>query len=148
LILLQHPVVTEEKEAASQIKQTLRAITELRIQTIIIYPNADAGGRAMIRIIKQYCSKHSFLKSVPSMPRNDFLGLMSAANVMVGNSSSAIIESSLFRLPVVNIGSRQFGRERAANVIDVKTHNWNEIMHSIRKGLEDKEFIKKVNGAE
>lgn len=146
LILLQHPVVTEEKQAAWQITQTLKAIEELQIQTIVVYPNADAGGRAMIRIMKQHRSKYKFLKTVPSVPRSDFLGLMSVADVMIGNSSSAIIESSSFKLPVVNIGTRQLGRERADNVIDAD-YDQREIMQAIKKALEDKQFLRQVSMA-
>lgn len=146
VILLQHPVVTEEKQAAWQITQTLKAVEELKIQTIVIYPNADAGGRAMIQVIKQHTSKHKFLKTVLNVPRSDFLGLMSVADAMIGNSSSAIIESSSFKLPVVNIGTRQLGRERADNVIDVG-YNQKEIMQAIKKALEDKQFLRQVSMA-
>ena len=146
VILLQHPVVTEEKQAAWQITQTLKALEDLRIQSIIIYPNVDSGGRSMIRTVKQQCRRYGFLKSMPSIPRSDFLGLMSIADVMIGNSSSAIIESSLFKLPVINIGTRQVGRERAGNVIDVD-HDRQTIKYAIKKALEDKQFLHKVRTA-
>lgn len=145
-MLLQHPVVTEEKQAAWQITQTLKALEELQVQTIIIYPNADAGGRSMIRVIKQHCKKFGLFKAIPSVPRSDFLGLMSIADVMIGNSSSAMIESSLFKLPVVNIGTRQLGRERADNVIDTSYERLN-IKQAIRTALEDKDFFAKVRAA-
>lgn len=148
LILVQHPVVTEEKDAEWQITQTLMAIEEQKIQTVIIFPNADAGGRSMIRVIKQHCKKHQgFLKAVPSVPRQDFLGLMAIASAMVGNSSSGIIEAASFRLPVVNIGTRQLGRERADNVIDVP-YDKDSIFQAIRKALGDEQFLEKVSGAE
>ena len=75
-----------------------------------------------------------------SLPRCDFLGLLKHCGVLVGNSSSGIAEASYFSIPVVNIGIRQFGRERGTNVIDVKEFKSEEIEKSIRKGL------KKRNG--
>lgn len=142
LLVLQHPVVTEADEAANQIKETLNAIVELKHQTIIIYPNADAGGRRMIKVIKKY-ERYPFIKSFKSVPYSDYLGLMRVASVMVGNSSSGIIETPSFHLPVVNIGSREKGRERSTNVIDVR-HSKREIVKAIKKALYDKRFRFKV----
>ncbi|MEM0358658.1 MAG: UDP-N-acetylglucosamine 2-epimerase [Candidatus Hadarchaeales archaeon] len=146
LLVVQHPVVTEADEAAYQIKETLDALVELNRQTnnqtILIYPNADAGGRRMIKMIEKY-RKYPFLKCFKSIPFNDYLGLMSIASVMVGNSSSGIIEAPSFHLPVVNIGTRQAGRERSVNVIDVR-YNKKEILRAIKKALYDKKFLTKV----
>ncbi|MEM2963774.1 MAG: UDP-N-acetylglucosamine 2-epimerase [Candidatus Anstonellales archaeon] len=142
LLVVQHPVVTEADKAAYQIKETLDALVELNHQTILIYPNADAGGRRMIKMIKKY-RKYPFLKCFKSIPFNDYLGLMSIASVMVGNSSSGIIEAPSFHLPVVNIGTRQAGRERSINVIDVG-YNKKEILRAIKKALYDKKFLMKV----
>jgi len=142
LLVLQHPVVTEADEAAAQIKETLDAIVELERQAIVIYPNADAGGRRMIKVIKRY-DKYPFIKSFKSIPYADYLGLMGVASVMVGNSSSGIIEAPSFHLPVINIGTRQRGRERSTNVIDAG-HKKEEIIRSIDKALHDKKFRNKV----
>lgn len=142
LLVIQHPVVTEADEAASQIKKTLDAIVKLKHQTILIYPNADAGGRRMIKVIKKY-EGCFFIKSFRSIPYADYLGLMKVASVMVGNSSSGIIEAPSFHLPVVNIGTRQEGRERSTNVINVG-YNKNEIIKAIKKALHGKKFRAKV----
>lgn len=138
LLVVQHPVVTEADEAASQIKETLDAIVGLKYQTILIYPNADAGGRRMIKVIKRY-ERHPFIKSFKSTPYADYLALMRVADVIVGNSSSGIIEAPSFHLPAVNIGSRQKGRERSMNVIDVG-HKKEEIIKAIKKALQDERF--------
>ena len=142
LLVLQHSVVTEADEAAGQIKKTLDAIAELKYQTILIYPNADAGGRRMIKAIKKY-EKYPFIKSFKSIPYTDYLGLMRTVSVMVGNSSSGIIEAPSFHLPVVNIGTRQKGRERSTNVIDVG-YNRGEIIKAVKKALYDRKFRAKV----
>ena len=142
LLVLQHPVVTEADEAADQIKETLDAIVELKHRTILIYPNADAGGRRMIKVIEKY-EKYPFITSFKSLPYIDYLSLMKVASVMIGNSSSGIIEAPSFHLPAVNIGGRQGGRERSTNVIDVK-HDKREIARAIKKALYDKGFREKV----
>jgi UDP-N-acetylglucosamine 2-epimerase (non-hydrolysing)/GDP/UDP-N,N'-diacetylbacillosamine 2-epimerase (hydrolysing) len=142
LLVLQHPVVTEADQAATQIKETLDAIVELGQQTIVIYPNADAGGRRMINMIKKY-EKNPLIKSFKSIPYVDYLGLMSVASVMVGNSSSGIIEAPSFHLPVVNVGSRQIGRERSTNVIDVR-YCKKDTVKAIKKALYDEKFKERV----
>lgn len=114
ILVLQHPVSLEVDEAPSQIQKTLDAVISTDYQVIVVYPNADAGGRAMIEKIKEYG-----VDAYKNIPHDDFIGLLSMASVLIGNSSSGIIESSSFKLPVINIGTRQSGREKAANVIDV-----------------------------
>ena len=96
----------------------------------------------MIKVIKKY-GKYPFIKSFKSIPYADYLGLMGVASVMVGNSSSGIIDAPSFHLPVVNIGTRQKGRERSTNVIDVR-HNKGEIVKAIRRALHNKRFGAKV----
>jgi GDP/UDP-N,N'-diacetylbacillosamine 2-epimerase (hydrolysing) len=142
LLVVQHSVVTEADDAPNQIRETLDAIVELGYQTILIYPNADAGGRRMIEVIRGY-EKYPFIKTFRSLLHKEYLGLMKLASVMVGNSSSGIIEAPSFHLPVVNIGTRQRGRQRAENVIDVD-YDKEEIKMAIRKALHDEEFKEKV----
>ena len=117
-LLIQHPITTETKLAGSQMRGVLEAIKELALQTVVIYPNADAGGRQIIKVIEKY-RKYPFIKIYKNLEHNDFLRLLAVVDVMLGNSSSGIIESPSFNLPFVNIGKRQEGRERADNVIDV-----------------------------
>ncbi|MBU1976223.1 MAG: UDP-N-acetylglucosamine 2-epimerase (hydrolyzing) [Nanoarchaeota archaeon] len=139
LLVVQHPV--EDKFAEKQMKETLEAIKELKKNTIIIYPNSDAGGRRMIDTIKEYESL-SFVKTFASLNHKLYLGLLKHASALVGNSSSAIIEAPSFNIPVVNIGARQDGRERAANTIDVP-HKKEKIVEGIQKALSH-DFKKEV----
>jgi len=143
ILLVQHPVVTEVEEAPNQIRETLEAIVELKFQTIVIYPNADAGGRKMIEVIREFENKYPLIKAYKNLPRRDYLSLMNVATVMVGNSSSGIIEAPSFSLPVVNIGTRQKDRLRAGNVIDV-SYNKEEIKNVILKAIYDTSFRTKV----
>lgn len=138
ILMIQHPVTLESRDASKQISETLNAISDLKYQTLIIYPNADAGGREMIKKIKKY--EHlPFIQSFKNIPRKDFISLMNLASVMVGNSSSGIIEAPSFKIPVVNIGSRQKNRERSQNVLDV-IYNKEEIKKAIEKALHDNNF--------
>ena len=126
VLVLQHPVSLEVEDSANQIAQTLDAVTSTDFQVIVIYPNADAGGRAMIDKINEYD-----VEAYKNIPHDDFIGLLALASALIGNSSSGIIESSSFKLPVINIGTRQSGREKAENVIDVD-YDSNEILNALK----------------
>jgi GDP/UDP-N,N'-diacetylbacillosamine 2-epimerase (hydrolysing) len=117
ILLSQHSVTTEVQDAASQMEETMAVIKKLAIQTIVIYPNSDAGGRQIVGVLKKY-ENLPFVKMYKSIPYLSYLGLMRVASVLIGNSSAGIIEAPSFGLPVVNIGTRQKGRERSENVID------------------------------
>lgn len=142
LLVSQHSVIMEIENVASQMRETMEAIRELKFQAIVIYPNADPGGRKMIKVIKKY-RKFPFIQIYKSLPHKDYLSLMKIASVMVGNSSSGIIEAPSFRLPVVNIGTREEGRERAGNVIDVD-YDKREIKRVIEKAISDRRFKEKI----
>jgi UDP-hydrolysing UDP-N-acetyl-D-glucosamine 2-epimerase len=146
ILVVQHPVTTQVDEAPKQMRETLEAIVEIGYPTVVVYPNADAGGRRMIEVIKEY-EKYPFIETHKSLPRKEYLSLMKVASVMVGNSSSGIVEAPSFGLPAVNIGIRQEGRERGENVIDVE-HNKKEIVRAIQKALKDDIFLKKVKKCE
>jgi len=142
ILAVQHPVTTQVDAAPVQVRETLEAIGEIGYPAIVIYPNSDAGGRKMIEVIKEF-ERHPLVKTFKSLPRQEYISLMKAAGVMVGNSSSGIIEAPSLGLPVVNIGIRQEGRERGKNVIDVG-HNKQEIIKAIKKASADREFLNEV----
>lgn len=142
LLIIQHPVTEEIEQAPNQIRETLEALKELKYQSIIIYPSADPGGRKMIKVIEKY-KKYPFIQIYKSILHKDYLSLMRIVRVMVGNSSSGIIEASSFHLPVVNIGKREEGRERAENIIDVD-YNKEQIKKAIKKAVYNKKFREKV----
>ena len=146
ILLVQHSVTTQVDEAPEQMRETLEAIVEIGYTTVLIYPNSDAGGRRMIEVIKEF-EKYPFIKTFESLPRKEYLSLVKSASVMVGNSSSGIIDAPSLGLPVVNIGIRQEGRERGKNVIDVG-HNRQEIVEGVEKALTDKEFLAEVKKCE
>lgn len=138
LLVIQHSVSSEIEPAIDQIRETMEAIVELGLQTIVIYPNSDAGGRSMIKVIKEY-SNFQNIKIFRSLTRDEYLNVMAVSSVIIGNSSSGIVESPFFKIPVVNIGTRQQGRERSSNVIDVG-YNKGEIISAIKKAIFDEDF--------
>ena len=140
IILTQHPVTTEYGSSSDQIGITLDALKSFpECQKIAFSSNTDAGGRAIISVMK----KENNFFHIPNMESSDFLSLMACASVMVGNSSAAIREAPSFRLPAVNIGTRQQGRLRAENVIDVD-HDSSLIEQAIKVALYDKTFRSKL----
>ena len=131
IILLQHPVTTQNEYAEKQIKTTLKAITQIGYETIAISPNADPGNSKIFKQLNFLSKKYNFVNFYASLPREDYLGLLKYSGVLVGNSSSGLIEGSYFGIPVINIGSRQIGREKAKNVIDVT----NDVSDTIKRKL-------------
>jgi GDP/UDP-N,N'-diacetylbacillosamine 2-epimerase (hydrolysing) len=119
LMFLFHPVVQQDGEASSQANAILDAVEKMNIQTLVLLPNSDSGGRSIRNEINLRKGNSNF-KVIAHLPRSDYLSLLSYASVLVGNSSSGIIESASLGTPAVNIGSRQQGRERNSNTIDVE----------------------------
>ncbi len=144
LLLVQHPVVTERDSAGTQIRLTLDAVVRVGVPTTAIFSNADAGGREMIRVMKAYARKNQLIRLYRNIPRDEYLGLMACANVIVGNSSSGIIEAASFQLPAVNIGTRQQGRIHPLNVIDTD-YDTGRIVAAIRRGLSPA-FRRRIRG--
>lgn len=142
LLVSYHPVTEEYQDIERQAMKVYKSILKFKIQTIIIHPNADAGGKKIAKILKKY-SKHPFIQTYTHIPYKLYLGLMNIASVMVGNSSAGIIEAPSFGLPVVNIGSRQKNREKADNIIDVKC-DIDEITNAIETALYDEKFIQRA----
>lgn len=129
VIFTQHSVTTEFQAAADQVLQSLRALRRLAaegVQVVVTYPNNDAGGRNIIAEIERMVTEHPANIDVHrSLGRYNYYGIIGLARdfrarvVCAGNSSSGIKETPAFGCPTVNIGSRQDGRLRGANVIDV-----------------------------
>ena len=145
LLLVQHPVVTESNLAGAQIKKTLDAIVHLHIPTTAIYPNADAGSRRMIQLMKKYSRRHPFIRLYKNIPRDEYLALMATSSVIVGNSSSGIVEAASFGLPAVNIGTRQLGRIHPGNVLDVD-YSERKITGAVKSAL-SRSFRSKLKGS-
>ena len=154
ILCVQHSVSTHPDSAAAEMRQTLLSLEELALPTVIVYPNCDAGGRRIIRLINEFVARHAhnshnssrrFL-AFRSLPRHHYLAIMKAASLMVGNSSSGIIEAASLRLPVVNVGRRQAGRESSGNTIDAPCDKRN-IIRAITKVLANDDLRRKLRSA-
>jgi UDP-N-acetylglucosamine 2-epimerase (non-hydrolysing)/GDP/UDP-N,N'-diacetylbacillosamine 2-epimerase (hydrolysing) len=115
-----HPVTTESGTALVQTENLLKAIEDAGIRAIFTKANADVDGSIINRRLAEFCQNGpDNFKLFDSLGQTRYLSCMKNLDLMLGNSSSGLIEAPSFRLPVVNIGDRQKGRMRAANVIDV-----------------------------
>ena len=141
-VLVQHPVSSAPDLAADEMRTTLEGLRSGGVIVIALYPNSDAGGRRMIEVLESYADQ-PWLTIKPTLPHDVYLGLLRNADILVGNSSSAIIEAPSFGLPAVNIGIRQAGRERGDNVIDVP-HDAEAIRSAVRFALEDRDFRERI----
>lgn len=141
LLVTYHPVTTELHYVKQQIEQLMEGLVYLKYPAIITYPNSDSGGRQIVKIIESYIQRYEFMMAYRNIPQLDYINLLRYVNVMVGNSSSGIIEAPSFKLPVVNIGTRQQGRLRACNVIDVE-YGKDDIIKGIDRALHDEYFKK------
>lgn len=127
-----HPVTREKGMAKANIRNLLRALDKVKLRIIFTMPNADAENNVIFQEIKRYVRRNrKTARMFCSMGRVKYLSLLRYCRLMIGNSSSGIIEAPSFALPVVNIGTRQKGRVTARNVI-----NTAENAESIRQAIE------------
>lgn len=128
ILLVQHSVMAA----------TLEACAGSGLPTYIIYPNSDFGYKQIIRRIEERAAGAAFTV-LENVEREAYLSLLANCAVLVGNSSSGILEAPSFRVPVVNIGNRQRGRPQAENIINCD-YEAGGIARAIRTALEDSDF--------
>jgi UDP-hydrolysing UDP-N-acetyl-D-glucosamine 2-epimerase len=118
VLVSQHPVTTEYGDGERQITETLRAVADVGLPAIVLWPNADAGAEDVARGIRKFREHEddSRLHFFKNLPTDDYVRLMKRTACIVGNSSSAIREGSFIGTPAVDIGVRQAGRQRGSNV--------------------------------
>jgi len=104
------------------------------LPAVFTMPNADTGNQVIREKIRQFVVEHSDSRLVDNFGIHAYFSMMSLAAAMVGNSSSSLLEAASFQLPAVNIGTRQDGRVRARNVIDVG-YNRDDIVRGITKAV-------------
>ncbi|URK17331.1 UDP-N-acetylglucosamine 2-epimerase [Thalassospira sp. GO-4] len=134
LLISQHPVTTEFGDGKEQILNTLKAASHVGMQALVLWPNSDAGADDIARGIRTYremglAVNMHFCKNLPV---DTYIHMMDKTACLVGNSSSGIREGAYIGTPVVNVGSRQDGRERGQNVLDVG-YGVDQIESAIRK---------------
>ena len=142
-----HPVTKEKNDVKKQVFVLIKALNAFpSMNFIITKSNADAGGQIINKILDKEAKKHKNWIVVYSLGFEKYLSLMSECKMVIGNSSSGIIEAPVFKKPVINIGDRQKGRYMCKNIINcnVKT---NDIKNSINKALRSN-FVKSLENME
>jgi UDP-hydrolysing UDP-N-acetyl-D-glucosamine 2-epimerase len=144
IVFTQHPVTTEVDLIDLQLLPSLEALKELTEYNIIItYPNMDAGSNEIVSFIERYEHLPHFHVH-HNLGRRMYLGLLNVAKLVVGNSSSGLMETPAFRLATIDVGPRQEGRTKGNNVISVP-YNKVEIQRAINIALYDSDFRRQLS---
>ena len=128
IVIIFHPVLSEIKKFKKNIQNLYKAIKNFKYNYYWIYPNNDYGYKILTDFLK---TKSSKIKIIKNLDRDKFLKFLLETDAMIGNSSSGIIESPSFKIPVINIGTRQNMRPQSINIVN--------------SNYEDKEIKKKMN---
>jgi UDP-hydrolysing UDP-N-acetyl-D-glucosamine 2-epimerase len=121
ILVVYHPM-TIARDTLQEADSLFAALERLADQILFCYPNADAGSRTLIDRTKSFIERRGHGKIFTNLDSATYLSLLRQVDMLVGNSSSGIMESASFSLPTVNVGLRQQGRERARNVLDAEAH--------------------------
>lgn len=142
LLVNQHPVTTEFGHGREQIWETLMALHELKIPTIMLWPNVDAGSEDIATGMRTFREKlqPEYIRFYKNFPIETYVRLMLLCACTVGNSSAPIREGAYLGVPAVNIGTRQAGRDRGPNVIDVG-YDRHEIVAAIQRQLAHGRYV-------
>ncbi|MBN1513615.1 MAG: UDP-N-acetylglucosamine 2-epimerase, partial [Phycisphaerae bacterium] len=121
VLVVQHPCGRSAEHERRVMTGILQSVAATGLDTVVLYPNSDRGHRGIVAAIRAERSRFGSgaLRVAQSLPRDEYLRLLLSARVLVGNSSSGIVEAGAAGVPVVNIGRRQAGRLRAGSgVVD------------------------------
>jgi GDP/UDP-N,N'-diacetylbacillosamine 2-epimerase (hydrolysing) len=143
VLMTYHPVTLEQEKLSYQIDNLLQAISQIDKNFIITYPNSDNGGMYIINRLEEFANNNNNIHLVKNLGSKKYLSIMRLCGVVVGNSSSALVEAPFLKKPVVNIGSRQRGRIMASNIICCD-NDCKNIVKAINRSLsnEFKESVK------
>jgi UDP-hydrolysing UDP-N-acetyl-D-glucosamine 2-epimerase len=136
LLVSHHPVTTEYGEGEQQINETLEALDGLRMPTIMLWPNADAGSEDIARGMRKFREQRrpEYIRFYKNFPIETYVRLMNSCACAVGNSSAPLREGAFIGVPTVNVGTRQCGRDRGLNVVDV-AHDRAQIVEAVRRQI-------------
>lgn len=146
-LITYHPVTLEIDTTENQINNLIYSIKKFDAMFIFTYPNADFGSKIIIDKINNFVKQNANAYIYHSLGQKKYLSLLNYVDVMIGNSSSGIIEAPIFKIPVINIGDRQKGRLRSSNIIDVQNSK-EEIIDAINKALNNKDFKHKLESVQ
>jgi UDP-hydrolysing UDP-N-acetyl-D-glucosamine 2-epimerase len=134
LLVTYHPATLEYQDTGRHVDELLAALEKVDATLVVTYPNADTAGRTVMTRLEEFAGRHARVRLARNLGDDVYLSILRHADAMVGNSSSGLIEAPSFELPVVNVGARQAGRLRAANVVDVGPER-DEILAGIEAAL-------------
>jgi len=137
LTVIFHPVTQSSSSAGEQMRAVLDGALASGLEIIVLMPNSDSGSENITNVINEYEINHDSVQKVIHLERQIYLSLLSESEVLVGNSSSGIIEAASLGTPVVNVGSRQKCRERNENVFDTDADS-QLITRTIKEALDMK----------
>jgi UDP-N-acetylglucosamine 2-epimerase len=132
-LVVQHPVGASARQEYRWMRQTLQAVSACRLAGVVIYPCSDPGHTGVLRAIEQ--PPRGRWLPVRSLPRAEYLEVLQRAAVIVGNSSSGIIEAATAGTPAVNIGPRQNGRQRSGRSVIDCGYGATPVQRAIREAL-------------
>jgi len=138
IIIIQHSVTSEDKRSGKQILETIAAVKKSLLPALFVLPNNDSGHFDIIKIIKK-----NRIQWTETLSLSEYSTLLSYARILIGNSSSGIHEAASFKLPVINIGTRQRGRLQPKNVINAD-YNRYDIYNKIKFCMSNKKYLKTI----
>ena len=143
-VVIKHSIITEVDHQERQMRVIMESLLHTELFYFVNYPNSDPGSSAIRKVINDFCAKYPdrFLK-FKNLDRATYVNLLRHASVLIGNSSSGLLEAPSLSLPVVNVGNRQRGRVHGENVIFVD-HDHSQILAAIDKCLNDINFRNQV----
>lgn len=146
LLVTYHPVTLDQRSVGERIALLVRVLEKSGCGMLITYPNADVGYSLITQSFQELAKRNSRVRLEAHLGRPKYLSLQKYVAAMVGNSSSGLVEASVFRLPVVNLGDRQRGRLRPQNVIDADEQE--EAMEAAMRRALDPAFRKSLTEME
>lgn len=135
LLVTFHPVTLEYQQTEWQIEQFLEALEQFDRPIIFTLPNADTNGRIIVDSIRQFVRNHANSIMAENLGTKIYFSMMAIAGAIAGNSSSGIVESASFKVPVVNVGTRQKRRIKPQNVINVECGT-EQIVRGLERALD------------
>lgn len=146
-VLLYHPTITDFTASRRNIDLILEATKKIGLNVVSLMPNTDPGNEGVAAALAEHANTTSNFKLCSFLERKTFVNMMRHASVMLGNSSSGILEAPTLGLPVVNVGLRQRGREHAANV-DFVDYDLSQVSSAIDRALNDQTYRTLVSKCE
>lgn len=141
ILLVHHPITSNPSQSEKEITNILMAIKKLSKPVLAIAPNSDYGHKKILKVINEFSKKYESIFTYKSLPRSDYLCLLQNCAVIIGNSSSGIIEGSFFNTPVINIGIRQMNREMSKSVKNLENPSVSSIEYYLKNSFKKKKSL-------